>query len=133
MLMALLKNQRGFTLIELLAVMAIVATLAAIVATQVSGSGETSRDVQTQQDATTVATAVGEFFSDNLGAEVLRPRTATVFDRPGINQEISSVWPESSPQPDRKSPQATIKAGRCRFLVIMVEGGINRIPVIMGC
>lgn len=74
--------------------MAIVATLAGIVATQVSGSGETSRDVQTQQDASTVITAVGDNFSDRQGAEFLRPRTVEVLDEPGIRQETSSLWPE---------------------------------------
>ncbi len=63
-----LRNNKGFTLIELLAVMAIVAVLAGIVSTQVSGSGDTSKDVQTQQDATTVETAVADIFSDQDGA-----------------------------------------------------------------
>ena len=58
---AIFKRQEGFTLIELLAVMAVVATLAGIVATQVSGSGDTSKDVQTKQDATTVGTAVADY------------------------------------------------------------------------
>ena len=83
MLKTLFKGQRGFTLIELLAVMAIVATLAGIVATQVSGSGETSRDVQTKQDATTVGTSVADYFSDQDGAELLRPLTVRVLDEEG--------------------------------------------------
>lgn len=94
MLKSLLKTQKGFTLIELLAVMAIVATLAAIVATQVAGSGETSRDVQAQQDATTVGTAVGEFRAVNGGPDFLFPNTVTVLGEPGILQETSILWPE---------------------------------------
>ena len=53
--------------------MAIVGTLAGIVATQVSGSGDTSRDVQTQQDATTVGTSVADYFSDQDGAGCFCP------------------------------------------------------------
>jgi prepilin-type N-terminal cleavage/methylation domain-containing protein len=70
----LLRIQEGFTLIELLAVMAIVATLAGIVATQVSGTGDTSKDVQTKQDATTVGTAVADYFSDQEGAAITPPQ-----------------------------------------------------------
>ena len=88
------KNQRGFTLIELLAVMAIVAVLAGIVAVAVGGTGETSRDTQAQQDATTVETAAADFFSDQEGAEVLRPLSATVLDQGPFKQIKSSKWPE---------------------------------------
>ena len=94
MLKALFKSQRGFTLIELLAVMAIVATLAGIVATQVSGSGQTSRDVQTKQDASTVESAVADFFSDQEGAEILISSSATVLDEESISIATSSQWPE---------------------------------------
>ena len=94
MLKFLRNSQRGFTLIELLAVMAIVATLAGIVATSVSGSGSASRDVQTQQDATTVGSAVADFFSDQQSTEVIKPSTATVLDEEGISQITSSKWPE---------------------------------------
>ena len=93
-LKALLKRQEGFTLIELLAVMAIVAALAGIVAVQVSGSGDTSKDVQTQQDATTVSTAVVDFFSDQEGAVIEIPRTVTVFGEEGIIITTDSHWPE---------------------------------------
>ena len=89
------KNQMGFTLIELLAVMAIVAVLAGIVAVSVSGSGETSRDAQIQQDANTVETSASDFFSDQGGAELLTPKTVTVFNVGGIEQITSSRWPEN--------------------------------------
>lgn len=91
---AFLKNQLGFTLIELLAVMAIVATLAGIVSVAVSGSGGTSRDTQTKQDATTVETAASDFFADQVEAEVLTPETVTVLDRGPFQQIKSSRWPE---------------------------------------
>jgi len=90
------KNQRGFTLIELLAVMAIVAVLAGIISVAVSGTGGTSRDTQTKQDATTVQTAAADFFAapEQEGAEVLVPKTVTVLSRPNIRQVTSSRWPE---------------------------------------
>ena len=91
---ALLKIQEGFTLIELLAVMAIVATLAGIIATQVSGSGDTSKDVQTKQDATTVGTAVADYFSDREGASIVIPKPVTVFDEDGNIISTDSKWPE---------------------------------------
>ena len=90
----LLRIQEGFTLIELLAVMAIVATLAGIVATQVSGTGDTSKDVQTKQDATTVGTAVADYFSDQEGAAITPPPSVTVFDQAGIIVTTNSQWPE---------------------------------------
>ena len=90
---ALLKRQEGFTLIELLAVMAIVGVLSGIVAISVSGRGDTSKDVQTQQDATTVGTAVADFFSAQEGASILIPRTVTVFEE-DINITTDSHWPE---------------------------------------
>ena len=88
------KGTRGFTLIELLAVMAIVAVLAGIVAISVSGSGESSRDAQTQQDATTVNSAVASFFSNQPSTEVRVPRTVTVLGVAGVTQETSTKWPE---------------------------------------
>ena len=91
---ALLRIQEGFTLIELLAVMAIVATLAGIVATQVSGTGETSKDVQTKQDATTVGTALADYFSDQEGAAIKTPQSVTVFDEAGVIVTTNSKWPE---------------------------------------
>ena len=88
------KNQRGFTLIELLAVMAIVAVLAGIVSVAVGGTSETSKDTQTKQDATTMETAAADYFSDQVGAEVLTTKTVNVQIFTGIQQKISSRWPE---------------------------------------
>ena len=93
-LKTLLRKQEGFTLIELLAVMAIVATLAGIVATQVSGTGDTSKDVQTKQDATTVGTAVAEYFSDREEVAIKTPQSVTVFDEAGIIITTNTQWPE---------------------------------------
>ncbi len=91
----LFQNQIGFTLIELLAVMAIVATLAGIVSVAVTGSGETSRDAQTKQDATTVESSASDFFSDHGGADVLTPKTVSVFNVSGIEQVTGTRWPEN--------------------------------------
>jgi prepilin-type N-terminal cleavage/methylation domain-containing protein len=93
-LKALLRIQEGFTLIELLAVMAIVATLAGIVATQVSGTGDTSKDVQTKTDAGTVGTAVADYFSDRTDVAIKTPQSVTVFDEAGIVITTNSKWPE---------------------------------------
>lgn len=87
-------NQRGFTLIELLAVMAIVAVLAGIVSVAVGGTGETSKDTQTKQEATTMETAAADYFSDQEGAEVLTPKTVDVLGTIDIVQGTSSRWPE---------------------------------------
>ena len=84
----------GFTLIELLAVMAIVAVLAGIVSVSVGGTGETSRDTQTKQDATTIDSAAADFFAGQDGAEVLTPKTVQVLGVSGIEQVTSSRWPE---------------------------------------
>ena len=89
-----LKKQTGFTLIELLAVMAIVAVLAGIVSVAVGGTGETSKDTQTKQDATTVDAAVADFFSDQEGADVLTPSSEPVLDLGPFQQITSSKWPE---------------------------------------
>ena len=91
-----LRKQIGFTLIELLAVMAIVAVLAGIVSVAVTGSGETSKDTQTKQDATTVDTAAGDFFADQVEAEVLTPKTVQVLGVSGIEQTTSSRWLEDN-------------------------------------
>ena len=87
-------DHRGFTLIELLAVMAIVAVLAGIVSISIGGSGETSRDTQTQQDATTVESAAGDFFGNQIAAETLTAKTVSVLSQNGIRQVKSSRWPE---------------------------------------
>ena len=102
----LLKGERGFTLIELLAVMAIVATLAGIVSTSVSGTNETSKTAAAKQDASTTVSAAGAYFADQEAAEVLTPATVTVTARfddevgltppfPPVEQKISTRWPET--------------------------------------
>ena len=88
------KNQRGFTLIELLAVMAIMAVLAGIVSVSVGGTGETSKDTQTKQDATTIESAAADYFADQAGAEVLTPLSASALDLGLFRQQKSSWWPE---------------------------------------
>lgn len=104
-LIATLKREGGFTLIELLAVMAIVATLAAIVTTSVSGSGESSRDAAAKQDASSVHTSAGDYFSDQTGVQILTPFTVEVVAQINgqthldfaetVTQEISTRWPEN--------------------------------------
>ena len=105
---AIARAEQGFTLIELLAVMAIVAVLAGIVSTSVSGTNETSASTAAQQDATTVNTSASDFFSDQEGAAVITPHSATVealitevvggvevFDAPAsVQQQKSTKWPE---------------------------------------
>ena len=89
------QNQRGFTLIELLAVMAVVAVLAGIVSVSVGGTGETSKDTQTKQDATTMESAAADYFADQIGAEVLTPLSVNVLDLGPFQQIKSSRWPEA--------------------------------------
>ncbi|MCH8898178.1 MAG: prepilin-type N-terminal cleavage/methylation domain-containing protein [Chloroflexi bacterium] len=99
----LLRGEGGFTLIELLAVMAIVATLAGIVSTSVSGTNETSKTAAAKQDASTTVSAAGAYFADQEAAEVLTPSTVTVtalFDGEVVadiptEQKISTRWPET--------------------------------------
>ena len=92
---AALSYPRGFTLLELLAVMAIVAVLAGIVTTSVSGTSEASRDAQAIQDSTTVGSAAADYFSDQDGAETITPAEPTVLNIfPDVVQTISSRWPE---------------------------------------
>ena len=89
------RDQKGFTLIELLAVMAIVAVLAGIISISVSGSGQTSRDTQSRQDATSVESALASYFGSLAGAEVLTFKVATVLGRIEVRQVISTSWPEN--------------------------------------
>lgn len=118
---AILRSQKGFTLIELLAVMVIVAVLAGIITTSVSGTSESASVANAQSDAITLTTAAGTFFADQVETEVLTPKTlevtaklvttiafnpdgsvaAITTDDPGSsealltsNQEISNRWPE---------------------------------------
>ena len=102
------RGERGFTLIELLAVMAIVAVLAGIVSTSVSGSGDTSVTTAAQQDATTVNSSAADFFGDQEGAALITPHSVTVEapiievvgsaevpDSPtSVQQKKNSRWPE---------------------------------------
>ena len=101
----ILRGERGFTLIELLAVMSIVATLAGIVSTSVSGSNETSKIAAAQQDASTTKSAAASYFADHEAAEVLVARTVTVsalFDNEeagdvvATEQKSSGRWPETN-------------------------------------
>ena len=96
-----MQRQRGFTLVAFLAVMAILAVLAAIIVPAVSGASETSRDAQTQQDATAADTASADFFNAQGNAEVLESETVTVigtingaFASTSTTQTVSSRWPE---------------------------------------
>ena len=90
----------GFTLVELLAVMAIIGVLAAIVVPAVSGFGETSREAQGQQDATSIDTATVSYFQDQPAGEVLtREEVSLTTEVSGsavtsTTQTISSRWPE---------------------------------------
>ena len=98
MLKITLKHQRGFTLIELLAVMAIVGTLAAIVSVAVTGTGQTSRDTQVQEDANSAGNAVADFFDDQPVTEVLETLKVTVKTEAttftDVTETISSKFPE---------------------------------------
>ena len=88
-------NGRGFTLIEMLAVMAIVAVLAGIVAVSVTGSGQTSRDTQVQEDANTAMSSVTQYFDDQGATEVFEAKTVDVLAKTDIEQETSNQWPEN--------------------------------------
>ena len=91
-------GEKGFTLIELLAVMAIVGVLAAIVSVAVSGTGQTSRDTQVQEDGNSAGNAVADFFDDQPVTEILDTLKVTVKTEAttftGVTQTISSKFPE---------------------------------------
>lgn len=75
--------------------MAIVAVLAGIVTTSVSGTSESGRDARAIQDSTTVGSAAAEYFSDQDGAETITPADPAVLNiSPKVVQKISSRWPE---------------------------------------
>ena len=90
----------GFTLVELLAVMAIIGVLAAILVPAVSATGESSREAQGQQDATSVDSATVGFFQDQSAGEVLTREEVTLSTEVSGSavastvQTISSRWPE---------------------------------------
>jgi len=123
----LARGERGFTLIELLAVMSIVAVLAGIVSTSVSGTGDTSATTAAQQDATTVNSGGAEFFTGQEGAALIIPHTVTVkafiadvadsetgdvtrFDdaSASVVQKTNSRWPEQYITDDRTGVAASI-------------------------
>ena len=126
------KNQLGFTLIELLAVMAIVAVLAGIVAISVGGTGETSRDAQTKQDGTTVESAASDFFADQKGAEVLTPKTVSVFDVDDIRQVTSSRWPEDYISETYSNVFSTSIAGSNVNSLLLLTGEDSTRPITPG-
>ena len=122
-LKAVLKRERGFTLIELLAVMAIVATLAAIVSTSVAGTNESSQDAAARSDAGSFNSSAGDYFADQIAAEELTTSTVTGtatinglsseinsagVDTSGSAQVISSRWPEAYITQDADDPGSSI-------------------------
>ena len=90
----LVRGMEGFTLIELLAVMAIVAILAGIVSVSVSGSGQTSRDAQVQEDANTAGSSVADYRGDQSVTELFKTKKVDVDGFTGIEQKTSKQWPE---------------------------------------
>lgn len=98
------RGQKGFTLVELMVVMAILAVLASIVFPAVSGTSGVAGDSQVKQDASTVNTAVSDYFGDKTGAIVYENDTTTVVPSGNAtahaghnvssNQTINSRFPE---------------------------------------
>ncbi|PKB82365.1 MAG: hypothetical protein BZY88_04640 [SAR202 cluster bacterium Io17-Chloro-G9] len=91
-------GEKGFTLIELLAVMAIVGVLAGIVSVAVSGTGQTSRDTQVQEDANSAGNAVADFFDDQPVTELFEALKVTVKTQEttftDMTETISNKFPE---------------------------------------
>ena len=96
MLKAIIKfiNARGFTLVELLAVMAILAVLGGVVAVSVTGTSQTSRDAQVQEDANTIGSSVTDYFGDQPPTEVFETKKVDVLGKTDIEQKTSNQWPE---------------------------------------
>lgn len=88
------RGQKGFTLVELMVVMAIMAVLSAIVVPAVSGTSEVSKDSAVRQDASTVATAVSDFYAAKEGAEKVTITPCTILEATLVNQTTSDSWPE---------------------------------------
>ena len=93
------KSQRGFTLIELLAVLSIVAILAGIVTTGVTGQTAKGNNAAALQNANSTSTSAIQFFQDRI-VDLFTTNTvtltttvsgATVSD---VSQQITSRWPE---------------------------------------
>ena len=106
----LTRDERGVTLVELMAVVAIIGLLAAIVMPVVSGTGEKSREGRSKGDATTLESALGDFFSGQEGAESIQKHSYQMDFADFVNsagsglgmntstdqvQAISSRWPET--------------------------------------
>lgn len=92
------EAQKGFTLVELMVVMGILAVLSSIVFTAVSGTSEVAGDSQVKQDASTVNTAITNYYADQTGAEIFTTNTTTILSSTpstkDVAQKISSRWPE---------------------------------------
>ena len=80
--------------------MAIMGVLAAIVTVAVSGTGQTSRDTQVQEDANSAGNAVADFFDDQPVTELLETLKVTVKTEAttftDVTETISSRFPEIS-------------------------------------
>ena len=126
-----LKGHKGFTLIELLAVMAIVAVLAGIVSVAVGGTGETSKDTQTKQDATTVDSAAADFFSAQVPAETLTTKTVSVLGQDGIRQVTSTRWPENyiSNAYSTVFPQGSLPTNIGSIIFLDTDGALSDLRV----
>ncbi len=93
------EAQKGFTLVELMVVMGILAVLSSIVFTAVSGTSEVAGNSQVKQDASTINTAITDYYADRTGAEIFTTNTTTILSAntttKDVAQKISSRWPEN--------------------------------------